>query len=457
MDDVAQSITKITGALGVTLYDKQRDVIDCTKREILIAGGERAGKSFTAALYLVTRLPFGTLYWIVGPDYEQATGEFDYCVDFLAKLGAFRSSRDVSRPKIGKCVAITKTGQVIETKSSDEIKKIAMKAPDGIVMTEAAQHDHMSYMKCRGRAAERRGWLLLVGTLEGAQWYVDLLDEWALGDEGHQSFSIPSWENTFVYTGRDDPEIKSLELAFGRVPGLFEERIAATPVPASGLVFREFSRSVHVSKQARFLPGLPVYLAVDPSDGSAPYAVGAYQFIPCKCGPHVEDRIEQAYAIDEIYETGKGAEEIIDIAKKRKWWGRVKGGAIDIEAPDEQRRWKSYGGVWLHSEKIPQLHGIRREKSFLHYKTDDKGVVTVAPHLLINPKCEGLIYEYRQYKRKDPRDDDLQPAEIPPSNQPNHHIKAMWYLLVARYGFVKGRKLPGVAKNWLRKTASPCF
>lgn len=413
-------------------------------------------------------------------------------MDFLGSLGAIGSTRDVSRPKIGKCTATLKTGQIIETKSAQEVQKLASKAPDGVVMCEAAQHPYESFLRCQGRVAEKRGWLFLCGTFEGSEgWYAEYFNEWTQAalndplrdpDEG-VAYSLASWDNTIVYPGgREDPEIKRLERAYSRVPGMFEERCAAIPIPPVGLVFREVRRSVHFSDRATFDPKLPVYLAVDPSDGSAPYAVGAYQFRDCECpyhyadgktpdtsthegkrqaelgGPglarHHEDRIEQAFCIDEVYEQEKQCEEIIDICRSRPWWKNVRGGAIDVEAPDEQKRWKAYGRIWLVADKIPQLHGIRRLKSFLFYEKDARGHITTPPHLIFNPKCQGIAFEFTKYKRKNPTDADMIPAEVPPNNQPNHHIKASWYLLVARYGFVKGRKLPDVVSSWKRQTGA---
>jgi len=450
------TINAVLDILGLQPGDEQREILFCRRRKILVAGGERAGKSFTSSLFLVTRAPFGQLFWLVGPDYEQATAEFDYCVEFFSKLGAIRSKQDVSRPKIGKCTIILKTGQVIETKTAAEVQKIAGKAPDGIIMCEAAQHSEMSYMKCVARVGEKRGWLILCGTFEGsANWYANLFHEWALGDNPDHAiaFSLPSWTNRVIYPGgRNDPEILNIERALRRIEGLFEERIAAVPIPPIGLVFREFRKSIHVSDQARYNSRLPVYLAVDPSDGSAPYAVGVYQFLACACGPHTEDRIEQAYCIDELYETGKGVEEIVKIGKRRPWWPKIKGGAIDVEAPDDKKRWLSFGGIPLKAAKIPQLLGIRRAKSFMHYDTDlTTGLVTNQPHVQFNKACEGILHEFTKYKRKDPTDEDMIPADVPPRNQPNHHIKALWYLLVARYGYVRGKRLNGAAHNWKRR------
>lgn len=426
-------------------------------RLAIVAGGERAGKSFTAALYLTARAPFGDLFWLVGPDYEQARAEFQYTIDFLDRLGAIEGKRAVSMPRVGKASVKLKTGQLIETKSAEEVQKLASKAPDGIIMCEAAQHSYESYLKCLGRVAEKRGWLLMVGTFEGSLgWYPELFSEFMdpTNELGARAFSLPSWENTFVYPGGyDDAEIKRLREAYKRVPGLFEERIGAIPTPPIGLVFREFKRLFHVSSEVTFDANRPVFLAVDPSGGGAPYSVLACQFkLDLSPGP---DEIDYCTVIDEIYETGKTGEEIIQITKKQKWFENVphagtgSGGAIDVEAPDEQKRWRKLAGIHLNSEKIPQLQGIRRLKSFLYLERDERsGKLVRAPHLLISPKVESLPHEFSKYRRKDPTDSALIPREEPPSNQPNHSIKALWYLLISRYGYIKVKPKYKTSFNW---------
>ena len=234
------NIELVLQELGVTVSPKQREILHCQRRKMLVAGGERAGKSFTSALYAIVRIPYGKLFWFVGPDYEQAQAEFKYTIEMLGQLGAIRSQRDVSMPKVGKWQAVLRSGQLLETKSADEVKKIASKAPDGIIMCEAAQHQYASYLRCVGRVAEKRGWLFMCGTFEGSEgWYPELFDEWALANnpDGGVSYSLASWENPFVYPlGRQDPEIQSLEIAYRRVPGMFEERCGAIPVPPIGLV-----------------------------------------------------------------------------------------------------------------------------------------------------------------------------------------------------------------------------
>jgi hypothetical protein len=442
--------------LGHDPHELQWPVLKDQRRLILIAGGERGGKSWVSGEFGTLRTPYGDRFWIVGPDYELARPEFNYWIQNLLALGAIRSDRDISAPKIGKAQAITKTGQIIETKTSDDVHKLAAVAPNGIIMAEAAQQPYDAFLRCIGRVAETRGWLLLSGTFESSQdWYAEKFGEWQdpNNSEGGVSYSVPTWANRHIYPGgREDPEILRLEKLYAPIEGMFEERLGARPVPPVWLVFREFRYSIHVGPEARYDSNLPVYLAIDPSAGGNPYAVVACQFRRHERTDDHPDPIDYCYVIDEIYSQGSICEEIIEDAQTREWWPSVRGGAIDVEAPDDKKRWLKFGKVNLHAEKVPQVEGIRRMKTFLYYKRDPQtGIITEPPHLRINPKVAGLTYEFTKYQRKPPSDDLHAVKPEPPKDQHNHSVKARWYLLIARYGAVKRQKKYGVQYNYQKK------
>lgn len=323
-------------------------------------------------------------------------------------------------------------------------------------MAEAAQMSYDVYLKCLGRLAEKRGWLLMSGTFEGSLgWYAETFTEWLNADNLHggKSFSIPSWSNKHIYPGgRNDPEILKLEALYAPIEGLFDERLGAVPIPPSTLVFRDFRQLVHVQKDIKYNPKLPVYLAVDPSTGGDPYVVLACQFeeYPFE---QIED-LDYCNVVDRIYVRNRIAEQVIDVCKTKSWWKRVEGGAIDVESPDDRKRWALYGNVRLVGKKVDQFEGIRRMKTFLHYKRNELGLIDIPPHLRISPQVPELPYEYSNYKRK-AADAKLNPTpgavvEKPPQNQEDHAIKALWYLLIARYGVVRATAI-GVANRW-RKT-----
>jgi hypothetical protein len=461
--ELAQQL-QLLDRVGVELTADQQRPLASRARKKLVAGGERAGKSFYTAAELVTRVLWGRLFWIVGPDYELARPELEYVAEWLGQLGAIANPRyDISLPKYGKAFVKTKTGQLFETKTADDVRKIAARAPDGIVLVEAAQLSYDVYLKVNGRLSERRGWLVASGTFEGgAGWYPELFDEWqGLNPEGGQSFSLPSWGNTKIFPGgRDDPEILRLEAAYSKVPLMFEERCGAVPAPPANLVFSQFRESVHVDSRAVFQDGLPVYLAVDPSGGTNPYAVGVYQFHD---PGYVDDEVDIkqfAYLIDRFYERGATDEEAIEECQTRPWWKNVAGGAVDVMAPDSRKRWLKIGGVNLWSKKVEQIEGIRRLQSFLYFKKAEDGSFLEPPHLLVNPDVSEFAYEVRHYKR--PRVGagrgvitaqglEKIPPDVPPANQPNHLLKATWYLLIGRFGYVKSATKRKPIHSWKRR------
>ena len=206
---------------------------------------------------------------LIGPDYEQARPEFENVTRWLMDLGGLQE-KNWSFPKEGKCSALTETGCLIETKTSEDVRKIAGRAPGLAIMTEAAQQTYDIFLKIRGRVAEKRGLLLMTGTLEeGSQWYADLYNQFQVPNEyGGRSYSVPSWANIGVYPGgENDPEMRSLKAIMPE--SLFLERHAAIPRKPSLVVHPEFDHLHHVSDQFEYNPYLPVVLAIDPGFAGA--------------------------------------------------------------------------------------------------------------------------------------------------------------------------------------------
>ena len=420
-------------------------------RRVLVAGGERAGKSFSVGKELLARLPFGKLFWILGPDYEQARAEFQYLLEDLSALGAMGGDRrSVSQPRVGPWWLRTKSGQVVETRSAVHEERIASKAPDGIVMAEAAQQSYAAYLKTYGRLSQERGWLIAVGTFEGSLgWYPDVFNRW-LGDndEGGQSFSLPTWSNLARYPGgRDDAEIRTLASLYPA--DLFQERFGAIPCKPQGLVFREFSFPVHVQALA-LAANLPVELAIDPGYAGA-YAVLAIQ----QAGPYV-------HVIDEVYERGLVAQEVIALCKKRAWWGQVRkrssgqtGGVIDVAGTQHQgldshvEVWGSEADVGLRSQPVPIEAGIQALRVLLRDPGSGDARIFFGAGMRSDKDGQGMargtlaemgLYRYKQAM-------DGQPVSELPIDANNHGLKALGYWAYDRFGPVGGRTPPPAQKK----------
>ena len=398
----------------------QRAAHNCPARIRLIAGGERAGKSRSAAMELFGRLLEGRLFWLVGPEYDLCRPEFEYLLEACRRIDDVASVRF---PGSSRCELTTRTGARIVTRSAREPERLAGEAPDGILGCEAAQLPPSVFPRLRGRIAERRGWLWLSGTFEGSRgWYADRFRAWQpAAREDARSFSIPSWENRALYPGgRDDPEIAELEDLFP--PDLFMERFGGVPCPPSTLVFPDFDPRVHVGVKGRG-SGAPVELAVDPG-----YA-GAYAVLA------IELRGSEVAVIDEVYLRRTVAGDVIAACRERPWWPRVRGGVIDVAgrqhhaAPSQIEVWGSLAGVRLRSHSVPLRSGIDRLRTFLRDPASGDA------RLIVAPECTNLVEEFGLYRYHEAS--DLEPISEIPIDRDNHAIKALTYWLYDRFGAIE--------------------
>lgn len=426
-----KQIEFVFNKIGYTPTPEQWKIHLCDSRTRLVAGGERAGKSFLSANDMLARFYEGKLFWLVAQDYERTRAEFDYICEGLDRLGfRYKASKQVNPGRID-----VEGGYVFETKSALDPRKLAMRPPDGVLICEASQVDYETYLRLRYRVAEKRGWLLLSGTFESSLgWYPELYLRGQAPNEELVSFSLPTWTNLAIFPGgRDDPEIKALEEMSSEE--WFMERFGGQPCPPKGIVFNEFRNNIHVGTgdAYEFDPLGIVHLWVDPGFASA-YAVEVAQIK----GEHV-------YIIDEIFERGKTTSDIIKICKQRPWWDRVLDGAIDVAARQHQAMpavsevWVQEAGVPLRSQRVEIRDGIERVKNMLIVNPLDG-----LPRLHINSRCQGLISEMggcpnpidgqsRVYTWKLDRDGNLM-SDLP-EDKNNHACKALAYGLIDSLGY----------------------
>lgn len=396
-------------------------------------GGERSGKSYHGALQLVCRYQLGSLYWIVAEEYETCVPEFEYTVEFLRQLDAF-DKEDLSWPKEGPKSVRTRDGVLIETRSAQDYKRIAEKAPDGIIGCEVGRWHWLTFQRVSGRLAQKRGWAWLSGSFEGSLgWQAEKWNQWqGVNMEQARSFSIRTDENEFLFSGPDDPEI--LRLKASHPHDYFMERYCAVPVPPSGRVYREFEYVTHVSEFADYVAGKPVELWIDPGYSGA-YAVLAAQCIG-----------ETVNIVDEVYVQRLTNQEVINQCMRRMWWKDVQPyGIIDIagrghtgeRSPIEA--WSEVAKIHLTSEFVHISDGIDRVHSFLRIDP-----VLHRPPMLVHPRCVGLIAEMGvgkhpiegmgMYKYK--TDSNGNVLSEAPVDRDNHACSALAYGLIGHYGTI---------------------
>ena len=413
----------------------QDEIHKDTHRIKLVAGGERGGKSHVGSKEADLYIPRSKLIWLVGAEYEKTRPEFEYIFQDCLKLELVKSGGPT---KIPPWEFICWNGCRVATKSAKDPQDIGMEAPDFVLVCEAAQLEYEAFLRLRGRIAEKRAPMMLTGTFEGSLgWYAEYFTRWQGANiEDAKSHSLPSWENHIIYPSGN----KEITLHDGRViknvndeiyklwesmpPDIFLERCGGVPCPPSGLIMKEFSNLIHVGDYS-FDPELPVELAVDPGYAGA-HAVEVIQV-----------KSDIPYLIDEIYLQGYTTEEVIEVAKQRKWWQKVTGGAIDVAGKQHQAMaapveiWQKRG-IHLQSKKVEEEGGIELLRTFLKVNP-----VTNKPKLFVNHACKGFIAECGGGKSPVFGGGswlrDVNTSK--PIDKNNHACKAVIYWLVNRFGY----------------------
>ena len=378
---IPEQIAHIFAKLEYEPTDEQWAVHNSDARIRQVAGGERSGKSYSAAMDTIPRIFESTLIWLVAADYERTKAEYNYIQEALMKLGVkYTATKHVDPGEIIVAGTIR-----INTKSAKDPRRLAMEAPDFILGCEASQLDYETFLRLRGRLAEKKGSMLLSGTFESSLgWYVDMFQRGqSPNPDDVVSFSLPTWTNIRIFPGgRQDPEILALERLHSAE--WFMERYGGQPSPPQGLVFREFSTVTHtgIGTMFEYDPTLPVQLWIDPG----------YQH--CYAIEVVQQKGDQIVIVDEVFETGLVTTDMITLCQQKSWWHNVTHGVVDVAArqhpgqPAIVETWIANGQLALRSQKLQIRDGIEVMKTALKVNP-----ITNFPMLLINAKCRGLISE----------------------------------------------------------------
>ena len=423
---------------------------------LLVAGGWSGGKSYFGAQEVMPHLlmPGEWKFHLVGKTYKEPRAEFEYILAGLEKFGGEMGmpglvpKSEVSMPKDGawrlRVAHPAKGGGLVlgaslDTVSAEDPLAIRAFTSDGAVLCEAAVLGVDVFEAILGRLVRTGGFLLLSGSFEGSLgWYVDY---WTMGqgpnDMGLESYSLPSWSNLAKFPGgRQDPEIKKLEAAMSREK--FLEKCAAIPCPPQGAVFKDYFRSnIHIRRDVEWVPGQPVYLAVDPGTQFA-YAVNAIQ---------IQDG--QVRVFDGIYERDMVTDAIIDLVYDpmvHPWCQDIRYGVMDLAGLGRQgaqtpasETWRAKKGLVFTGNRVPINDGIEVMKTFLR-----PNPITGKPRVVFSPKCAGILSEFgavvnpldkKRHVYSWGVDHDGVPFGTVPENKWNDGIKALTYFLVDHFGY----------------------
>jgi hypothetical protein len=444
---------------------------------VLVAGGERSGKSEWLAEEVVARVPWCERVAVAAEEYDESRKEMEYILARLGTLGAVESS---STPMRGQWI--------IRARGGCEIRSISLKhGPEELTGTgepfdvvgvaEAGLVRFDVFLAALGRVAETRGVVLLSGTLhDSVGWYADLWRAFGGPNRyGGERFSFPTWANRAKFPrGWKDPQIVYLRDVLPADE--FARRVAGEVLPSKARMYPEFAYPEHVGRVA-FNPELAVELAVDAGYYPSHYAVLALQverrtveirgeaarFLSAaeaaalaEVAPEaLQDegvellQMEVVRQIDELWEHHLTHHQVIRLCRERPWWGSVTVAVGGHETRQHQAA-ASTAEVWQSVVgKDPRdpgrfrfevfnagrvLDGVTRVRTFL--RDPRTGLARYQCDL----RCVGTPHEFGAYKRRTDAAGRVLSDE--PKDADNDALDALRNWFVYHYGLVDVRRAP---------------
>jgi hypothetical protein len=423
-------------------------------KQLLLSGAIQAGKSFVAAMFVLTLLQWSKIVWVVGPRYDDCRFLLSYLRTWLKLLHNY-DDKNSSTPNASdtKWIIHTLDGCRIQSFSSGDPESLAGEAPNVIVMEEAGRQTLEAYYTCRSRRVPRDATLLLVGTMEKSQaWYRQMFNKWGAPhkSDGSIAYSLPSWSNREFYPlGYDDPKIQDAKRELPE--DVFLARFAGLPPKPEGLVFPDFDTQSHVR---------PIHLAERPPDAD-PFGIYLAPDTPLELwmdpGNHHYAILVVAvvngtiYVVDEVCERLKITPEMVQICQNKPWWGQITKLRSDVAGKQHHANesaaeaWDRLTGMYPIMWRINP--DVAADRTHVLLRPDP---LTQQPRVVVDPKCRRLIWEFTEgYQHKIGSDGD--PLELF-RDQDNDAVKAFGYGAVQRFDPVG--KAPAAVKKRKRRPGS---
>lgn len=428
--------------LKIKLNKWQRDVEKDEHRFKVICAGRRSGKSVLSRMIILkwaTEKP--GVYWIVSPNYKQSK-----------MIHWHELQREVPREWVAKKnevdLAITLTnGSVIELKGAENPDSLRGSKLRGLVIDEIASIRNWDWLwqEClRPTLTDYEAPAIFISTPKGYNHFYELYQTGQESDTIYKSWKFTSYDNPFVSKDEIDQAKKEL------TEDTFAQEYLADFRKYTGLVYKEFSREIHVVEPFDIPESWDVWRGIDFGSTN-----------PTACLWIATDQDDNFYITGEHYQTGQTIDFHAGLINSNPLSQRVKqtfgdpSGAQWIsefaqrgiyitpankEVGTNFNSWVRFG-LEKVSEKLKPIPGKTVESV---PSRGEKG----QPSLFVFSSCTNLIKEFETYRWKEKsvtRAQDLNEPDVPEKAN-DHALDALRYFAVSH--IKRSPLIHRVKKNW---------
>lgn len=355
--------------------------------------------------------PQGGDYWYIAPTYRQAKN-----IAWRMLLAVWFSLPRQLRGKKNEAELWVEVGKSrISLKGADDEDSLRGSGLWGVIFDEVATYRNWKYLwgeVLRPALSDYKGFGWFISTPKGYNHFYDLhLKE--LNDKDYQSFHFTSYDNP--YLNQQEIEKAKQELT----EDAFGQEYLADFRKHTGLIYKEFDRSIHVVDPFELPTIWRFYRAMD---------FGAVN--PTVCLWIAVDTNENIYIFDEYFNSGQRTESHANVVKEKNnypivaTWGDPSGeqaildyAQYGIYITPATKVFEGDERGWVKSgiEKVGQLLKVHPQ--------------TGRPRLFISKNCPNTIREFEGYRWLEHRD-ELNAKEIPEKVN-DHAMDAFRYFVVS--------------------------
>ena len=208
----------------------------------ILNAGRKWGKSFDVEKDCVGYLFIPNLMiWIVGPNYELTSKEFNYFWQDVNRLN-LKCTNKKFKKKTGEMYIYLTNGTKIECHTEENPDSLIGEVVDVLIVSESAKVKRTTWEKClEPNLLTSEGVAYFPSTPEGKNWYFELYEY------GQDRVNYPDYES-WKFKSADNPMLNKKWIERKRkttTPEYFRQEYEASFEGFVGLVYKEFSTEIH--------------------------------------------------------------------------------------------------------------------------------------------------------------------------------------------------------------------
>ena len=240
-----------------TPHKNQSKILKSPARFKVVVCGRRFGKTTFAinSMFIEALINENGTYWYVAPTYRQAKQ-----IAWRMLFDLYRHNDKklfFKRPNESELKMVLHSGSYLELKGADNEDSLRGVGLDGVILDEYSMMKPNVWEEIiEPTLVDKQGWAIFIGTPKGYDHFYELYEK-AANTEGWKNFHFTSYDNPYLKKEEIDKKKDTVQEDY------FAQEYLAEFRRFTGLVYKGFSRDIHVIEPFQIPRDWPIWRTID--------------------------------------------------------------------------------------------------------------------------------------------------------------------------------------------------